>query len=98
MTMALTAQELFGIAIEIERNGRAFYRTAAAAVPQDDDRSLLLDLAAMEDDHEMTFTEMRDTLAKEDRKAMVVDPDYQIASCLQALSSGKVFDSLSNRL
>ncbi len=56
------AQEILDIAIRIEQNGADFYRKAAANRQPDEDRTFLLELAAMEKDHERIFTAIRDRL------------------------------------
>ena len=92
MSITLTAHELFEIAEQIEQNGAAFYEKAASAVPDGDNRALLLDLAAMERDHRKTFAAMREVLSAREREDLVVDPDNQIALYLQAFAEGKIFD------
>ena len=45
MDQILTADEVFGIGVEIEKNGYAFYSAAAAAAAGMEIKKLLLDLA-----------------------------------------------------
>lgn len=82
--------EIFEMAEQIERNGAKFYRKAAESA-DDESRSLLEDLAAMEDDHEKTFATMRAELADAEKRPITPDPDSEGALYLQALADGKVF-------
>jgi len=90
--LTFNADEIFEIAETIERNGAAFYRRAAKGVPDPKSRQVLLDLSAMELQHERTFAAMRAGLSEDERAATVFDPDDQAGLYLQALADGKVFD------
>jgi len=46
------ADEIFEMAEQIERNGASFYRKSAESIDDPAEKKLLLDLAAMEDEHE----------------------------------------------
>ena len=59
MSYDFNADNVFEMAEQIERNGALFYRQAANDVADPDAKQFLLDLAAMEDDHEKTFAVMR---------------------------------------
>lgn len=54
----LSAQTVLQWAIEIERNGEAFYRTVAASSQDREIRNLLQDLAHQEQRHHRTFERM----------------------------------------
>jgi rubrerythrin len=90
--LTFNADEIFEIAETIERNGAAFYRKAAEGVSDPKSRQVLLDLSAMELQHERTFAAMRAGLSEDERAATVFDPDDQAGLYLQALADGKVFD------
>ena len=80
--------EIFELAEQLERNGSAFYREAAAYA---DGRveELLLRLAAMEDEHEQVCRRLRQAHAG---KAGVTDPEGLGAHYLHNLMRGQVFD------
>jgi len=59
MGVELTADEVFDMARQIERDAAGFYRQAAAAVGSPRSREVLQRLAAMEDDHESLFAAMK---------------------------------------
>ena len=90
--------EIFEMAEQIERNGARFYRKAAESAG-DESRSLLEELAAMEDDHEKTFATMRAELSGAEKRPITADPDNESALYLRAMADGKVFaDDPSQRL
>ena len=66
MTFEFNADEVLKMAIRIESNGAAFYRKAASMQSDAKNRKFLEGLAAMEDQHQKTFTEMRKTLTEKD--------------------------------
>ena len=80
MGMPFNADEVFEMAEQIERNGAKFYRAAAKKFPSL--RDVLLELAAMEDDHEKTFAAMRGQLSAGEPAIgePVFDPDDQLHS------------------
>lgn len=91
MMYDFNADDVFEIAEQLERNGADFYRTAAEATSDTDARDLLLKLAAMEDDHEKTFAEMRNELASSEKEPTVFDPDGDEVKYLRALADTRVF-------
>jgi len=92
MSTAFNADEIFEIAEQIERNGAKFYRKAAEGAAGETARDVLLDLAAMEDDHEKTFAAMRSELSLKEKASATFDPDGQAVAYLQAIAGGHVFD------
>jgi len=89
MPTRFNAGEVFGMAIRIERNGARFYRKAAESA-EGPRRALLLRLATDEDEHEATFTALREELAPGDAGAL--DPEEQVGRYLGALADEEVFD------
>lgn len=92
MSIQFNADEIFEMAEEIERNGAKFYRRAVEGFADARARDLLLDLAAMEDEHEKVFASMRANLPDKERGWQIFDPEGQTASYLRAMTHGKVFD------
>lgn len=90
MGIPFNADEVFEMAEEIERNGSKFYRKAASKFPAL--RKLLLDLAAMEDEHEKVFAAMRKELSGEETEAPVFDPEGEAQMYLRVMADGSVFD------
>lgn len=91
MMYDFNADDIFEIAEQLERNGATFYRTAAKAVNDEDGRKLLLKLAAMEDDHEKIFAQMRSQLTADEKAPTVFDPEGDAVAYLKALADTRVF-------
>jgi len=95
MPVDFNADEVYEMAEEIERNGAKFYRKAADSCDAEV-RPLLMKLAAMEDQHEVTFKAMRAELPAEAKKPLVFDPEDESTAYLQAMADGYVFDVRSD--
>ena len=91
MSYDFNADDVFDMAEQIERNGAIFYRKAAADVTDPDASAFLSDLAAMEDDHEKTFSAMRKKLTVSEKAPTVFDPQGEAAAYLKALADTRVF-------
>jgi len=90
MGMPFSADEVFEMAEQIERNGAKFYRAAAEKFPEV--RQMLLEFAAMEDEHEKTFAAMRAELSGTEVQPPVFDPDGQAQMYLRVMADEHVFD------
>ena len=90
MGMPFNADEVFEMAEQIERNGAKFYRAAAKKFPQVGE--LLLDLAAMEDNHIKTFAAMRADLSGTEAESLVFDPNSEAQMYLQVMADDHVFN------
>ena len=86
-----TADDVFRMAEQMECNGAAFYRNAAAGTVDLENRKMLLGLAAMEDEHERTFADIRSLLTSQEQATTVFDPAGEAAFYLKALVDTKVF-------
>ena len=91
MGYTFNVDEVFEIAEAIERNGADFYRKAAEALTDPEARALLLDFAAMEDQHQKTFAGLRSGLTANERRETIFDPDGQAVLYLKALADTRVF-------
>jgi rubrerythrin len=90
MESTLRVNDAFEIARQIERNGARFYRRAAELFDVTRAKSMLLDLAAMEDVHEKIFSEMEEELAE--KSGMEIEqPEESAAAYLKSLADGAVF-------
>ena len=86
-----SADEIFEMAKQIEVNGAAFYRKAAAQVTGEAEQKFLKALADMEDQHEKTFADMQADLKKEDQENLIFDPQGEAVLYLQAMADTKIF-------
>jgi rubrerythrin len=91
MRYDFNADEIFEMAEQMERNGENFYKSAAATIDDEAHKKLLLELAAMEVDHEKTFKAMRSDLKAAEKSATVFDPEGEAALYLRALVDTRVF-------
>lgn len=92
MSIHFNAAEIFEMAEEIERNGAKFYRKAAGQASNEEAKNRLSSLAAMEDQHEQTFSSMRAQLSQNEKSPVAFDPENQAVLYLQAMADGQVFD------
>lgn len=102
MAIVFNADEIFEMAIRIEKNGAAFYRKAAGLQSDTKNQKFLESLAKMEDHHQKIFTEMRTTLTEKDKVPKVFDPYNEVSQYLAAMAdtmggegSPSVADSLT---
>ncbi|MCU0611925.1 MAG: ferritin family protein [Candidatus Eisenbacteria bacterium] len=93
MSLKFSAGEVFQMAQDIERNGARFYRKAAEGFRDSPSHAMLLELAAMEDDHLATFTDMKNHLAAREQESPVFDPFGESELYLRAMASTHVFDT-----
>lgn len=92
MSVKFNADEIFEIAVQIERNGGAFYRSAASHFSDTPMGKIFDDLAVMEDQHVKTFAAMKAEYSAGDPVQISFDPDNQAGLYLQSVADGKVFD------
>jgi len=95
MSIRFNADEVLEIAQDIERNGADFYKRAAELGQSGSARAMLLELAAMEEDHEKTFAEMRSGLTEAERRQMTYDPGEELPLYLQVMADKGVFGKKS---
>jgi rubrerythrin len=92
MGISFNANEIFEMAEQIERNGSSFYRRVAKSFKDANSCQKLLDLAAMEDEHERIFHAMRADLSGQEGVVSGFDPSGEAALYLQAIADSEVFD------
>jgi len=92
MSHRFNADEIFEMALQIERNGADFYRRMAEHFSDIPTRKLFLGFAEMEDRHEKAFTSLRADLSDQEREPTVFDPEGETTLYLQALAGLRVFD------
>ena len=91
MKYDFTADDVFEIAGQLERNGEKFYKSAAESISDPDYKQMLLKLAGMEGEHEQTFKQMRKDLSDQEKSSTVFDPDGEAVLYLRALADTRVF-------
>jgi len=90
MTVNYTILEIFEIAEQIEQNGAQYYRAAASVTKNKTIADMLLKLAAMEDNHKRTFSDMLESYKNSMEDTNVFDPDNETFYYMKgiALNSG----------
>ena len=91
MSYDFSADDIFEMALQMERNGAKFYRTAAENVDDTSAKELLIGLAVMEDEHEKTFAALRAELSEDEKAATVFDPEGESSHYLRALADTRDF-------
>jgi rubrerythrin len=91
MSYDFNADDVLEMAEQLEKNGGKFYRAAAESTDAPDNKKFLMELAAMEDQHELTFKAMRAELSEKEKESTVFDPDGEAALYLRALADTRVF-------
>ena len=91
MAYNFSADEIFEMAKQIEKNGADFYKKAAESVQGDDEKTFLLNLAKMEESHEKTFADMQKDLADKEKASQVFDPVEEAVLYLKDLADTRVF-------
>jgi rubrerythrin len=95
MVFTFTADEIFEMAEETERNAAEFYREAAEICTSEDTRKLLLDMSATENEHLKTFQNMREKLAEQEGLS-IFDPLGRSAMYLQAMADALTWEGRIN--
>jgi rubrerythrin len=91
MEQIISADEVFGIGVEIEKNGYAFYSAAAEQAAGEAIKKLLLDLASWETKHIEIFQELRDHLSANAADDNLYDPGDEIGLYLKTTADNHVF-------
>jgi rubrerythrin len=89
MGISFSADEIFEMAEEIERNGAGFYREAAKNTSDKEIKQMLLELADMEDEHLTTFQQMRSKLSQEGGGEAALDLDNQAVLYLHTMADAR---------
>jgi rubrerythrin len=94
MTLALTTDDVFEIAIQIERNGNEFYSNALERLGESELKECFIRLAAMEIEHANTFLELRELCGEKGKAGGIPEDASEDAavSYLKAFARGHVFD------
>ncbi|NVM24981.1 MAG: ferritin family protein [Desulfobacterales bacterium] len=93
MIYGFNADEVFQIAIDIEKNGKRFYEKAMDLVDNPDVKALLSSLAQDEVEHLKTFTELKAQLSRAATENTVWDPEHEMNRYLQMMADMHVFRS-----
>ncbi len=87
--ITFNANEVFELAMQIERNGQEYYQRAASLMEEADVKHQLSSLSQMEAIHEKLFARMKEQIAAGGPE--MFDPDDEALHYLQAVTRGEVF-------
>ncbi len=91
MVYDFSADNIFEMAEQMERNGASFYRTSAENADDTSVKKLLLQIAAMEEAHGKTFAALRADLTDKEKDSTVFDPEGESVLYLRSMVDTKVF-------
>ena len=91
MTNEFNADDIFEMAVKIEQNGAVFYRDAAGQVEEKKKKDFLLELARMEDEHGVVFSNLKKELTSREKMTTTFDPEDENILYLNAFADSKVF-------
>ncbi len=86
-----TADDVFEMAEQLERNGAKFYQDAAQHADSPEYKKRLEELSQMEVEHEKIFVKLRLELSGEEKVSTAFDPQNESVLYLRALADTKVF-------
>jgi rubrerythrin len=92
MAALFNADEIFEIAVDIERNGEAFYSASADVAEDDDVKKLFEYLVTQEQMHRMIFENMRKEMPAKFSLPETYDPAGEGALYLKALADSHIFN------
>lgn len=85
------ADEIFQIAIDLEKDSEEFYREAADRTGDDEAREMYVELASWETGHVNLFVGLREGLSAQARARTPVDEDGEVAAFLKVIADSIVF-------
>jgi rubrerythrin len=86
MVYDFNAQEVFEMAVQIEKNGAAYYRKAASLQKNKANKEFLESIARMEDRHKAGFEEMKIAVSDMEKSQTVFDPQEELFLYLKAMA------------
>jgi len=94
MAIAFSADEVFEMGMDIERNGEAYYRKAAALSKDEKVKGIFADLMQQEQRHYQIFKALREKLPPKASLPTVADPEGEEYLYLDALVKSRLFNSV----
>ena len=91
MPIIYNANEICSIGIEIEKNGKIFYETAARRTDEKDFKKFFIELANWEDSHISIFTNLKSELNDKYQEDNVFNNDNEMHLYLKAAADSHIF-------
>lgn len=95
MDSSYNIEEVYDIAVEIERRGADFYTRAAERTQDSEVRDLFRSLCHMEEKHIEAFSAMKQEYLAEKEKMNVYDPDDEMSRYLEQVARGHGWEGKS---
>ena len=84
-------EEIFDIAIQMEKNGAEFYNNAKDNTDDAETKQFLSELILMEKEHEKLFVSMKNEIHGDNNSSAYYDPDGDAALYLKTYVNNQVF-------
>lgn len=94
MPIEFSADEVFEMGMDIERNGEAYYRTAAELSKDAKIKAVFIDLMQQEHIHFEVFKSLREKLPPRASLPTVADPESEEYLYLDALVKSRLFNNV----
>ena len=91
MAIVYTADEIFNIGVEIEKNGRTFYEAASRAASGASVKAFFDRLAKWEIEHEKLFAALQSGLSGQAKEPVSYDPAGELGMYLKAYNQLVLF-------
>jgi rubrerythrin len=95
MSLFYSAAEIFGMGIEIEKNGKAFYEACARTARNEEVGKICKELSAWEDGHVAVFEKLKSQLPENAQSWLSDDAHDELQGYLKAAADTHVF--IANR-
>ena len=93
MSINFSADEVFEMGMDVEKNGEAYYKKAAELAKDPQIKKAFNYLAAEEQKHWETFKELRESLPPKSSMPTIADPEGQKGLYLDALVRSRLFNN-----
>jgi rubrerythrin len=91
MGIKFNANEVYEIGVQIEKNGKAFYKAASSGSNDESAKNLFSELADWEDQHVQIFLDLKSKLKESDSESTAFDPDNEAIRYLKAVADSHIF-------
>jgi rubrerythrin len=91
MAIVYTADEIFNIGLEIEKNGRKFYEAASRSTSGASVKAFFDRLAKWEIEHEKLFGALQSGLSAQSKEPVSYDPAEELGMYLKAAADTHIF-------
>ena len=98
MAINFNVKDVLEVAMQIQRNGRDFFRAAALKAGDPDARQVFLNLATRTEEYLKVLSDMVEKLSAKEKTPTAFDPDNQEGQFLKSMADGNVLVRQANPL